>query len=195
VFLNGLLLDGGGLGSFGIVVNSAQQIEIVNSVVRNYASDGIYVHVGITTSAMISNVSVFNNHGSGVHLATIGGSGNLRATLDRVTASNNGIYAMSFFNAVGASTSLYVLVTRSVVHTSNDHGISIQAIGASNRFVMKSVEVLGDINLTGNLALLISNVTTDGLVTGSATTVVMSDGTNHMTHDIPGPSIDTWTFF
>jgi hypothetical protein len=62
------------LGSAAMASSSTggSQIEIVDCVVRNYAADGIYIHVSARTVATISNVIASNNQIAGFHLATAG---------------------------------------------------------------------------------------------------------------------------
>jgi hypothetical protein len=192
VFLNGLLLDGVGTGSFGIVVNSGAHIGIIDCVVRNYASDGIYVHVSQQAIVLISNVVASNNQGAGIHLAAAGSS-NLRVVLDRITASDNWIYGLAVFTAPDGL--IDVFVDRSVIVAGDLNSMSIQggSTQGGTMVAMRNVDLVGHIVLTNVSFLYISNVTlAPGYqITGPSTSYVRSDGLNRA--PVSGPTTQTWT--
>jgi hypothetical protein len=87
VTLNGVLLDGGGTGQYGIYITSGRSVQILNSVVRHFQV-AIYDHTTtIGSNLLIQDTIASDNQATGIGLIPIGGSAN--ATLSRITANNN----------------------------------------------------------------------------------------------------------
>jgi hypothetical protein len=87
VSLNGLLLDGSGTGTYGILIKSGQSVQILNSVVRHFQR-GILDNTSTNGSnLLIEDTIVSDNSVTGIVVNPIGA--NLRATLNRITANNN----------------------------------------------------------------------------------------------------------
>jgi hypothetical protein len=86
VALNGLLIDGGGSGKYGIYITSGASVQILNSVIRQFQY-GIY---DLTTSQksnlLIEDTIASDNRADGILIAPRGG---VNATLNRITANNN----------------------------------------------------------------------------------------------------------
>jgi hypothetical protein len=87
VSLNGLLLDGGGTGTTGIVINTGPSVQILNSVVRHFA-------FGITNQAttaganlLIEDTIVSDNLDTGIFIIPQGVF--VKATLNRITTNSN----------------------------------------------------------------------------------------------------------
>jgi hypothetical protein len=88
VSLNGLLLDGAGTGSYGILINSGPSVQILNSVVRHFQS-GVAVNPGsmnpVSTNLLIEDTVVSDNINIGIYIQTNSGNG----MLNRITVFNN----------------------------------------------------------------------------------------------------------
>jgi hypothetical protein len=122
VFLSGLNINGGALvGQTGIGAYHAENVKIVNCVVRNMQQDGITVKNITYMRLLITDTLVTNNNfGSGINLSP---QAELHATLNRVTANSNGEGLT--FNGGGASqqgTQNHVSATNSVF-SNNSNGV------------------------------------------------------------------------
>jgi len=89
VNLNGLLIDGVGIGSDGIVFNTGQSLTIEGCIVRGFESGGIAFLPTASSSLAASNTQLANNGASGI-LVSPSGSGAVTAVLNRVEAVNSG---------------------------------------------------------------------------------------------------------
>jgi Right handed beta helix region len=86
VTLNGLLLDGGGTGQFGISITSGPSVQILNSVIRHFQF-GIYDQTNtLGSTLLIEDTVASDNKDTGIVVSPFG---NTRATLNRITANNN----------------------------------------------------------------------------------------------------------
>jgi len=93
IYLRGLIIEGGGVGSHGIVFNTGGFLTIENCVVRNLTSSGINLIPSANSTFSISNTYVADiGHGFGSSgiLVTPNGSGAVTAVLNRVESYNNG---------------------------------------------------------------------------------------------------------
>jgi hypothetical protein len=87
VTLNGLLIDGGGTGVFGINITSGPSVQILNSVVRHF-NTGIFEHTSTNGANLLIEGTIASDNGLvGITLAPTGGSP--QATLNRITVNNN----------------------------------------------------------------------------------------------------------
>jgi Right handed beta helix region len=87
VSLNGLLIDGGGSGKYGINITSGPAVQIINSVVRQFQY-GIYDQTTSQRSnLLIEDTIASDNRADGILIAPRGGS--VHATLNRITANSN----------------------------------------------------------------------------------------------------------
>jgi hypothetical protein len=87
VSLNGLLIDGGGSGRYGIYITSGPSVQILNSVVRQFQY-GIYdLTTSQKSSLLIEDTIASDNRSDGILIAPRGGSPN--AILNRITANAN----------------------------------------------------------------------------------------------------------
>jgi hypothetical protein len=114
VSLNGLLIDGGGTGNIGIHITSGPSLQILNSVVRHFAADGILNNTStIGANLLIEDTVASDNTGIGIVVIPSGVStqANTQATLNRITANNNSI-------GVGTATA-NVTIANSVMSNNN----------------------------------------------------------------------------
>jgi Right handed beta helix region len=112
----GVVLDGTALANTtGIVFNSGGSLTVADSVIRNFGVTGLYINPTSTSlNLLISNTQVLDNPTVGIDLAPPPG-GYFLATLDRVTANNNG-YGI-FING-----GVFFAIDRTTVN-SNNYGI------------------------------------------------------------------------
>jgi hypothetical protein len=88
VTLNGLLLDGGGTGNYGINITSGPSVQILDSVVRHFQY-GIFDGTSTNGSnLLIEDTVASDNQQIGIGLFPSGGA-TVKATLNRITANNN----------------------------------------------------------------------------------------------------------
>jgi hypothetical protein len=123
--------------------------------------------------------------------------------LDRITASNNGFYGVSAYNA--STGSLGVVVTRGIINAilpnvsgnGGNGAMSVQSDAHAGTVMLRNVEVFGQIDLINQGVLFISNVNIVGVVSGPSTTTVVSDGTNRslVAPVVSGPSTAVWDAF
>jgi hypothetical protein len=89
ITLNGLLIDGASLGTYGILINEGPSVQILNTVVRHF-------QYGIADVRSTGNLLIEDTIASDNALAGITGSPNafVQSTLNRITANNNqyGVY-------------------------------------------------------------------------------------------------------
>ena len=95
VFLNGLLIEGLGTGSTGVLLNSGGILTIINCVVRHFSSGVVVFQTSGTTTVFISDTIASDNPGSGIVLEPPGtGTGTVKANISRTSANNNGVFAL-----------------------------------------------------------------------------------------------------
>jgi hypothetical protein len=95
VTLNGLFLDGGGTGTYGILITSGLSVQIFNSVVRNFTNADIRDQTSINgTNLLIEDTIASDSPNEGIVIFPLGG-GSVNATLSRVTANNNAVGILS----------------------------------------------------------------------------------------------------
>jgi hypothetical protein len=87
VTLNGLLLDGGGTGRFGILITSGPSVQILNSVVRHFL-EGIRNETSTNGSNLLIEDTIASDHETSGIIVNPSVS-NAKATLSRITANNN----------------------------------------------------------------------------------------------------------
>jgi hypothetical protein len=115
VTLNGLVLDGGGTGSDGIVINSGRSVQILNCVVRHFTDPGINdSRTTIGSNLLIEDTIASDNSTAGIAVEP----GGVKATLNRITANNN-----QFGVGIAGSTS-DVTIANSVLSNNSNAGLA-----------------------------------------------------------------------
>src|SRR5262245_35198528 len=90
VNLNGLLIDGSGIGFSGIVFNTGKSLIVENCVIRKLFIDGIGFFPNASSSLAVSNTLVAENGGKGINILPTGASAStVQAVFNRVEAYNN----------------------------------------------------------------------------------------------------------
>jgi hypothetical protein len=115
VSLNGLLIDGGGTGSFGVHITSGPSVQILNSIVRRFADDGIFDNTSTVGANLLIEDTVVSDNGVGIGLIPSGG-GSVNATFNRITANNN---------SIGVATAGASVTIANAVMSNNNFGLRI----------------------------------------------------------------------
>src|SRR5262245_30811645 len=128
VSLNGLLIEGNGVGQYGIQFNTGGSLVVENCIVRNMTSGGLTF---FSTAATLQTLSVSNSYfadhgGFGIDIRTFG-SGALTAAIERVafyakSAAGSGLYV----NGSSGTGAVNVAVTDSVAAHGGD-GFIVQS--------------------------------------------------------------------
>jgi hypothetical protein len=117
--LRGLHVDGGGSGTIGIQFTSGQALNIQKTVVRGFSDMGINLAPTGASVVYIADATLTNNSSNGI-LITATGPGSVNGTLNRVTATGNGVGI--FINGANARVTLTDTVTGS-----NNYGVGASA--------------------------------------------------------------------
>jgi hypothetical protein len=88
VTLNGLLIDGGGTGQYGIEITSGPSVQILNSVVRRFTYGIIDFTSTSGANLLVEDTVASDNVETGIVANPLSG-GTVKATLNRITANNN----------------------------------------------------------------------------------------------------------
>jgi hypothetical protein len=134
VTLNGLLLDGAGVGGEGIYITSGTSVQVLNSVIRHFQS-GIYNNTSTTGSSLLIEDTVSSEHSNaGILVApTVGGT--VKATLNRITANKN-------FIGVFASGNHSTMLTNSVISNNSQNGLQ----NNSGAILLAKTSISGSVN-------------------------------------------------
>jgi hypothetical protein len=116
VNLNGLLIEGNGIGTEGLFFVTGKTLVVENCVVQNMAANGLVLALSAATARtlLVSNSYISNSGGFGINIAPGAGSaGSISATIDRVTLYSHTFAGLGVdgTNGTGAIT---VAVTDSV---------------------------------------------------------------------------------
>jgi hypothetical protein len=141
VNLNGLLIDGGGIGFTGIKFTTGGSLSVNNCVTRNFTNGGIdFSPTTSTPSRMVVSNSQAYDNSTGIAAAAIG-SGAVKATVSDSVVSGNSF--IGFYVATGAGAPATLMVVRSV-SANNGDGLHALNAGAILRIAQSTV--------TGNAA-------------------------------------------
>jgi hypothetical protein len=125
VNLNGLLVEGNGVGNIGIQFNSGKALIVANCVVRNTAANGIYF---VSTAATLQTLSVSNSsfsaNGANGILVQTSSSGDITAAIDGSVFYANGT-GFVLYGAVG--TGALKAEVRDSTAGNNDFGFNAQS--------------------------------------------------------------------
>jgi hypothetical protein len=128
VNLDGLTIDGGGVGNNGIVFNSGQYLTVANCVVRNMVFDGLaFLQTTADYVRLTVSNSYFNNNADGIMIET-GSSGAITAAIDRTELSGNFDAGLLVQGSFGTGI-IRVGVTDSVAANNFNTGFSVQSAG------------------------------------------------------------------
>jgi hypothetical protein len=148
VTLHGLTIDGGGVGTYGIVFNSGKSLTIENCIARNLVDGLHFVSTATTTQTLAVSNSYFNdNSQSGIFIATAS-SGAITAAIDRTGVNGNSNNGMLVFGAATVTGQPTVAVTDSVA-ANNVCGFCILSDSAGPTSNLSLTRVLSEGNATG----------------------------------------------
>jgi hypothetical protein len=128
--LNGLLIDGAGVGQNGIRSNSGNSLTVENCVVRNFTNSGLQF-LSTTSAAQtltLSNSYFFNGHLDGI-LIDAQSSGPVSASIDRTVLSGNGTGLG--VSGLSGTARIFVAVTDSVAANNSGPGLAAVDNGSS----------------------------------------------------------------
>ena len=164
VSLRGLVIDGQGIGTFGIVVTSAVAVHIQNCVIRNFegAPDGYGIAVipgsfgtppitlGSNPQVFVSDTIIFNN-GSGARTAGIAiqtaSNATANVVLDRVHLENN-VIGLRVDGSGSTGNGSHVILRDSVASGNAGDGILATSVtGHAPAFIL--VERTSSVNNAG----------------------------------------------
>jgi hypothetical protein len=111
VMLKGLTVDGSGGGTYGIDVQSAGSLSIVDCVVHHFANDGIFIEPNTSLKYDVSDTSSVDNGGNGVYVVTRAG-GNAFGTISNVNSLRNGGSGVTIDASGGGTSVAHIQNTR-----------------------------------------------------------------------------------
>lgn len=166
--LNGLLLDGGDVGNFGILFNSGKSLTVENCVARNMSIIGLaFCSTATTAQTLAVSNSYFSDNGQdGINIET-DDVGAITASVDRTGLYGNGRDGLIVYgNSTGAAT---VAVTDSVASGNVTYGFIVQANPGNSGSNLSLTSSLAEGNATGveahggsNAALWLAQSTVTG---------------------------------
>jgi hypothetical protein len=148
VALNGLVIEGNGSGSVGILFNTGKSLVVESCIVRNSTSDGLAFNASSTTlqTLAVTDSSFTGNGGNGMTIATAS-SGDVTAVVARVGLFNNALAGLQAFGANGTG-EINVAVTDSVAGNNNgavlSPGFLAQAGGPSVALALTRITSAGN---------------------------------------------------
>ena len=125
ITLRGVIVQGFGTGSTGILFNTGGTLDLQDCLIRNFANDGIDFFPTASSKYFISNTVVADNGNYGIYVAPkVAGAANGTITGARVTNNGNtGIFVDGQFSN-GAASALTIL---SSVSSGNFNGVTAQS--------------------------------------------------------------------
>jgi Right handed beta helix region len=123
--LSHLTVDGLGIASEGVQLNSGGSLTITDCVVGNFKQDGIHLQPSTTAQFLIGDTLVSDNASFGIHVDPLG-TASAQNTLDHVSMNKNGFGGI-FVDKFGTSGTLDVTAVDSIA--TNNNGVGFQAQG------------------------------------------------------------------
>jgi hypothetical protein len=186
--LSGLLINGGGIGSSGVVFNSGKSLTVENCIIRKMVFDGLdfLSTATVTQTLTVSNSYMSDNAGRGILIATAS-SGAVTASIDR-TAFYSNAFGL-FVSGDNGGGLLTVAATDSVATSNSVVGFIIESApsrSVSNLSLTRSQAVGNGIGVEAeatNATLWLAESTLTGNATGFDIVgggVIMSYGDNDL---------------
>ena len=182
ISLNGLLLDGVGVGQFGIVFSGGKSLSVENCIARNFAHSGIDVgsNFSATLVLTVSNSYFADNAANGILLQP-NGTGAITASIDRTVLSGNAFAGLNLIGNISTG-GVRAAVTDSVaannISGSNGVGFLVQSAvnqSVSNLALTRSTAIGNSVGVAANgtnATLRLGQST----VTGNTTSYTASGG-------------------
>jgi hypothetical protein len=128
VTIRGVSLNGIGGGAHGIFSTGSGSINIIDTMVTNFADSGIAIQPGTgALNLTISNSSSLNNGVDGIKIAPTGSSTSVYYSIDQTTTNSNGANGFEFDGS--GIDSLQGSITRSQANLNASSGIYFSAVG------------------------------------------------------------------
>jgi hypothetical protein len=171
VNLNGLLIEGSGVGAIGIRFFAGKSLVVENCVARNTTNAGLWFSSNTSTLQTLSvSDSVFTANGTvGIQVQTFG-TGAVTASIDRAVLDGNGTgLLVSGINGTGA---LGVAVTDTISTNNTFDGFAVQTTSGHSDSSLSLTRVTAAGNLNGlettaaNAIIRVSQSTLTGNTTG-----------------------------
>ncbi len=132
IAIDGLILDGAGIGQNGIVFNTGRSLTITKSVVRGMTGAGIRFQPNASSALQVSNTVVAETSSNGI-IVQPSGSGNVTVSLNRVELYNN---SYGFFVYGVSSTGTLAAVIADSVAANNSIGFYVFSTTAVSRLTV-----------------------------------------------------------
>jgi hypothetical protein len=87
ITLNGLIIDGSGIGQNGIEFDAGARLTVQNSTIQQFKGAGIYFVPNAASSLFVTDTSVINNGGDGVSVFPASAAENVVAVFNHVEAN------------------------------------------------------------------------------------------------------------
>jgi hypothetical protein len=181
VNIRGVSLNGIGVsGANGIQFNSGTTLNVQNSVIRNFATDGLDFDLASTSAIQlfVSNTLVSDNLGAGITISPLPDSGTITGVLDRVEIENN---QGDGLNVSSQEQTMNITVSDSLVSNNKTTGIYASDTPVSVMVRNSTIANNGGIGLQGAFSGTIR--VTRSTITGNATGwngIVLSYGDNNI---------------
>jgi len=204
VVLSGLTLEGAGTAGYGVYINNAGNVEVVNCAIRNYFNGGIYVQPSQNIVLSVTNTVVTDIDGSAIFVNTFGVNGSVVVALNDVTLDDNQ-NGISIYTYTGGAVEMQISDSR--IDNNSNAGIVTQAQSSSVSINVIFKNVTLNQTPTGMFLSGFTNVWLSGVTQGagagfpSTTSItfensgntVLSDNTSHLMSPLLGGTIGTWT--
>ena len=163
VHLRGLTVDGLGSGKAGIAFITGGNLEIENSVIRNFANVGILISPSTSSSFSVSNTIASNNFGGGITIMPTGAA-IVKGVFSKVTTNNNNNEGIVVTGSFTTGASLNVTIVDSVASNNADSGVEAFSSpgGAATAVTLRNV-------VASNNSIVVASNNSIGLFTEANT--------------------------
>jgi hypothetical protein len=156
VNIRGVSLNGvGAANANGIAFNSGNSLHVQNSVIRNFANNGInFAPTTLTaTQMLVSNTLVSDNGSNGIFISPTSGAGNSSAVVNNVEMQNNadGLVVDSNLQTI------VVTISNSAISNSSITGVFANSDGSTLNLLVRNSTIVSNatgLNATGSNALI-----------------------------------------
>jgi hypothetical protein len=174
--LRGLIIEGAGIGGYGILFHTGQSLNIQNCVIRGLGLQGIRLIPSASTALFVSNTLIADNVGSGIAIVPTG-AGTVTAALNHVELDNNGNNGLEINGALGSGT-INATLTESSIANSGARGVEVSSDAAAPTALMIRHSALVN-NGTNGVYVVGSTAKarlTDSTITGNGTGWAVASG-------------------
>jgi hypothetical protein len=147
VHLQGLLIDGAGVGQTGIAFKAGASLTIENSVIRNLTSSGIAISPSSFSVITVSSTLVANNGGHGIYVQPPSG-GSVNAVFNRVEVYGNAQQGIGIFGNFD-TTGLVRAAAIDCVAANNENGFFAQGNNVVANTILRVIRSTAFNNING----------------------------------------------